>query len=167
MEEAYREYVTTSPSYHLLASARRGGARAGRRTARRRWARCIARTREFKAALRERLPRARPPRRPEHWLGRCVATSGAADLVKTTVGALALRRLGLRRREALVEREIVVEKAGVQTLTFITTFQLGDDAVDVTRCDALAEILDGHVLPGNQRQPLRRPTRSRRSTTAR
>src|SRR3954451_16062182 len=55
MEEAYREYVTTSPSYHLLASAdaavrtlaEEGEAALGT---------AIARTRELKAGLRAALP---------------------------------------------------------------------------------------------------------------
>src|SRR5919197_2829019 len=66
MEEAYREYVTTSPSYHLLAScdaavralAADGEAALGA---------CIERTRAFKAALRARLSEL-DHLDDEHWL---------------------------------------------------------------------------------------------------
>ena len=55
MEEAYREYVTTSPSYQLLASAdaavRALAARRGPRSGA-----AIARTERLKAALRVALP---------------------------------------------------------------------------------------------------------------
>ena len=55
--------------------------------------------------------------------------------------------------EALVERGIVIEKAGVQTITLITTFQLAPDAVaDTVR--ALHEILAGRELAGGAREPM-------------
>ena len=63
MEEAYREYVTTSPSYHLLASAdaavrtlaARGEDELGR---------AIERTLELKEVLHARVARPRPHGRP-------------------------------------------------------------------------------------------------------
>ena len=67
MEEAFREYVTTSPSYHLLASAD-AAVRSLAATGREALGACIGRTRGLKAQLRERLPAAAPPRRPR--LGR-------------------------------------------------------------------------------------------------
>jgi lysine decarboxylase len=150
MEEAYREYVTTSPSYHLLAScdaavralASDGEAALGA---------CIERTRAFKAALRERLSEL-DHLDDEHWMQAVQANVAGCDHIKTTIGLSRFDLSGYDVAEALVEREIVVEKAGVQTLTFITTFQIGDDAVTAT-VDALAEILDGRVLAGNARQP--------------
>ena len=51
--------------------------------------------------------------------------------------------------EALVERGIVVEKAGVNTVTLITTFQLEEAAVEAT-VGALEEILAGHELPDGE-----------------
>src|SRR3954451_4399583 len=84
MEEAYREYVTTSPSYHLLASAdaavrtlaARGEDELGS---------AIERTVELKEALPDRVPGLD---RREDTAG--VASHGdrigACDLVKTTVG---------------------------------------------------------------------------------
>src|SRR3954447_1379 len=56
LEEAYREYVTTSPSYGLLASAD-AAVRALAANGTEALGACIARTRELKAALHERLPR--------------------------------------------------------------------------------------------------------------
>jgi arginine decarboxylase len=150
MEEAYREYVTTSPSYHLLAScdaavralAADGEAALGA---------CIERTRTFKAALRERIHEL-DHLDDEHWLAAVRPNVGGCDRIKTTIGLSRFDLSGYDVAEALVERQIVVEKAGVQTLTFITTFQIADAAVPLT-VDALAEILDGHVLPGNARRP--------------
>src|SRR3954464_7619291 len=56
MEEAFREYVTTSPSYHLLASAD-ASVRALAANGEEALGACIERTRELKTLLRERLPR--------------------------------------------------------------------------------------------------------------
>jgi arginine decarboxylase len=150
MEEAYREYVTTSPSYHLLASCD-AAVRALAADGQAALGACIDRTRAFKAALRSRLSEL-DHLDDEHWMRAVRANVGGCDRIKTTIGLSRFDLSGYEVAEALVEREIVVEKAGVQTLTFITTFQLGDDAVDAT-VDALSEILDGHVLPGNKRQP--------------
>ena len=67
MEEAFREYVTTSPSYHLLASAD-AAVRSLAATGRDALGTCIGRTRAFKALLRERLPRLRHLDDPA-WVG--------------------------------------------------------------------------------------------------
>ena len=101
MEEAYREYVTTSPSYHLLGVAPTRRCARSRRRARRRSARAIARTaraqgRRCASALPDLdylddaglAARGRAP------------TSPGCDLVKTTVGLVALPAVGLRRRRA-------------------------------------------------------------------
>ena len=151
MEEAYREYVTTSPSYHLLASAdaavrtlaAQGESALGA---------AIARTRELKAQLRARLPDL------DHlddagWLASVAAHVAGDDLVKTTVG---LSRYGLSGYEvlkALVARGIVIEKGGVNTITLITTFQLAPEAVADT-VTALEDVLGGSVLPGGAREPM-------------
>ena len=55
MEEAYREYVTTSPSYHLLASAD-AAVRTLAARGRDELGRAIARTEELRAGLRAALP---------------------------------------------------------------------------------------------------------------
>ncbi|MDX6703919.1 MAG: arginine decarboxylase, partial [Baekduia sp.] len=72
-------------------------------------------------------------------------------LVKTTLGLSRFSLSGYDVADALVERGIVIEKAGVQTITLITTFQLGDTAVPDTVA-ALNAVLDGRQLPGNARQ---------------
>jgi arginine decarboxylase len=150
LEEAYREYVTTSPSYGLLASAD---------AAVRALAACgtdllgdsIARTGRLKAALRRALPDADLLDDPR-WLDAVARNVSGVDLVKTTLGLSRYALSGYQVAEALVERGIVIEKAGVSTITLITTFQLAEDAVDAT-VTALHDILDGRQLPGSGRQP--------------
>jgi arginine decarboxylase len=151
MEEAYREYVTTSPSYHLLASAdaavrtlaARGADELGR---------AIDRTRALKAALAQRLLDLDHLDDPV-WHAEHAGRVAACDLVKTTVGLSRYDLSGYDVAKALVERGIVIEKAGVHTITLITTFQLGPDAVPDT-VDALHDILAGHCLPGDAREPM-------------
>ncbi len=75
------------------------------------------------------------------------------DLVKTTVGLSRYGLSGYEVLEALVERGIVIEKAGVHTITLITTFQLAAEAVPDT-VTALEEVLGGSVLPGGAREPM-------------
>jgi lysine decarboxylase len=147
MEEAFREYVTTSPSYHLLASAD-AAVRSLAATGRDALGACIARTRAFKALLRERLPRLHHLDDPA-WVGRHYAHVAGCDKVKTTVALSGYALSGFAVSEALVERGIVVEKAGVNTVTFITTFQLEEAAIDATIA-ALEEILHGRELPDGE-----------------
>jgi lysine decarboxylase len=151
MEEAYREYVTTSPSYHLLASAdaavrtlaARGEDELGR---------AIERTVELKEALHARIPDLDRMDDPA-WIAGHGDRIGGCDLVKTTVGLSRYALSGYDVAKALVARGIVIEKAGLHTITLITTFQLGPDAVPET-VDALHDILAGHCLPGGAREPM-------------
>ncbi len=151
LEEAYREYVTTSPSYHLLASAdaavrtlaARGLDELGR---------AIERTDELKAALHARVPDLDRMDDPA-WIASQGDRIGGCDQVKTTVGLSRYDLTGYEVAQALVERGVVIEKAGVHTITLITTFQLGPDAVRDT-VDALAGILEGHCLPGDARETM-------------
>jgi arginine decarboxylase len=153
MEEAFREYVTTSPSYHLLASAD-AAVRSLAANGREALGRCIERTRELKAELRERLPLLVHLDEPGNGSTRFPAEHVAdADLVKTTVALTAYEPSGFAVSQALVERGIVIEKAGINTLTFITTFQLEPAAVaDTVR--ALEEVLAGSARPGGESRPL-------------
>jgi arginine decarboxylase len=151
MEEAYREYVTTSPSYHLLASAD-AAVRTLVAQGEEALGRAIERTEELKAGLRAGLPDLDWMDDPS-WLASVRAHAPGWDLVKTTVG---LSRYGLSGYEvarALVDRGIVIEKAGVQTITLIATFQLRPEAVPET-VSALVDILGGAVLPGGRREPM-------------
>ena len=156
---------------HDLALAttcwRRPTRRCGRwrRTARRRSGARSSAPSALKAGLRVALPRPRLPRR------RALAARGArprraaCDLVKTTIGLSRYRLSGYEVAEALVERGIVIEKAGVQTITLITTFQLGPTRPCRTRWRALA---DDAGRAGAARRRARagcRATRSRPSTT--
>ena len=158
MEEAYREYVTTSPSYHLLASAD-AAVRTLVAQGEQALGESIARTRELKAALRERLPDLDFLDDPQ-WLAEVSDHAAGMDLVKTTLGLARYEMSGYDVASALVERAVVIEKAGVNTLTLITTFQLGADAVEVT-VEALAEILGACVRPaGARRVPPANPFRA-------
>jgi arginine decarboxylase len=144
MEEAFREYVTTSPSYHLLASAD-AAVRALAADGRRALGGCLERTAALKEGLRARLPRL------AHLDdAACVAEDKAhvagVDGVKTTVALSGYGIAGFAVAEALVEHGIVVEKAGINTLTLITTFQLEAAAVEAT-LTALEAVLAGTELP--------------------
>jgi arginine decarboxylase len=151
MEEAYREYVTTSPSYHLLASAD-AAVRTLAAEGEEALGAAIARTRDLKGQLRERLPDLDFLDDPA-WLDSVGTHVAGHDPIKTTVGISRFGLSGYDVAQALVERHIVIEKAGVHTITLITTFQLGADAVGET-VEALVEILAPRVLPGGAREPM-------------
>ena len=149
MEEAYREYVTTSPSYHLLASAD-AAVRTLAAHGTEALGTAIARTRELKAGLRERLPDLDFLDDPR-WLEEVADHAAGVDLTKTTLGLARYRLSGYEVAEALVARDIVIEKAGVNTLTLITTFQLAPAAVQET-LTAFTDVLAGEVRPGGERR---------------
>ncbi|MEA2227993.1 MAG: arginine decarboxylase, partial [Solirubrobacteraceae bacterium] len=151
MEEAYREYVTTSPSYHLLASAD-AAVRTLAAQGEDALGRAIGRTRALKAGLRERLADL-DWMDDADWLRSVRAHAPGCDLVKTTVGLSRYGMSGYDVAKALVERGIVIEKAGVHTITLITTFQLREEAVAET-VEALADILGARVLPDGARGPM-------------
>ena len=74
------------------------------------------------------------------WLARRPTTSRAPTWSRRRSALVALRAVGLRRSpQALVERGIVIEKAGVNTITLITTFQLGPTARSRRRSRALGD----------------------------
>ena len=125
MEEAYREYVTTSPSYHLLASAD-AAVRTLAAQGEEALGRAIERTDALKAGLRGALPDL-DWMDDAAWLRSVRAHAPGWDLVKTTIGLSRYRLSGYEVARALVERGIVIEKAGVQTITLIATFQLVRD----------------------------------------
>ncbi|HEU4974468.1 MAG TPA: hypothetical protein VFT50_05220 [Baekduia sp.] len=151
LEEAYREYVTTSPSYGLLASAD-AAVRALAAEGEQLLGVAIERTNELKAALRRRLPELDHLDDPR-WLDAVRHHVAGGDLIKTTMGLSRYGLSGFEVAEELVQRGIVIEKAGVQTITLITTFQLRDDAVEDT-VEALVDVLGGHELPGHGHQPM-------------
>ena len=158
MEEAYREYVTTSPSYHLLASAD-AAVRTLVAEGEEALGTAIRRTSELKDALRERLPDLELLDDPA-WLTRMTDHVSGTDLVKTTVGLARYDLSGYDVVQALIERGIVIEKAGVNTLTLITTFQLGPTAVEETVA-ALVDVLGPRVRPdGARRSPPANPFRA-------
>jgi arginine decarboxylase len=151
MEEAYREYVTTSPSYHLLASAD-----AAVRTLAAVGEEALGRAIRLAESLKDGLRAALPDldwMDDASWLASVRAHAPAWDLVKTTIGLSRYSLSGYEVARALVDRGIVIEKAGTQTITLIATFQLAESAVDDTVA-ALVEILSGCVLEGAARQPM-------------
>jgi len=150
MEEAYREYVTTSPSYHLLASAD-AAVRTLAAHGEQALGQAIARTRELKRGLRAALP---DLEFLEDALGAgdYAGHVGGDDLVKTTVGLARYALSGFEVAERLAERGVVIEKAGIHTLTLITTFQLGPSAVDDTVA-ALRDVLVPHRCADGRREP--------------
>jgi lysine decarboxylase len=155
MEEAYREYVTTSPSYHLLASAdaavrslvAQGEVALGA---------CIARTGQLKRAVLDALPELDSADDPG-WLAGHAEHVAGHDPVKSTFGLGRYALSGFAVGEELVRRGIVIEKAGIDTITLITTFALARDerAVPETAA-ALAEILGPSLLPAGVRKPVPR-----------
>src|SRR3954468_7801911 len=151
MEEAYREYVTTSPSYHLLASAD-AAVRTLAAVGEEALGRAIRMAESLKAGLRAALPDL-DWMDDAAWLASVRAHAPAWDLVKTTIGLSRYSLSGHEVARALVDRGIVIEKAGVQTITLIATFQLSDAAVADTVA-ALVEILGPCVLEGGERQPM-------------
>src|SRR3954451_23568278 len=151
MEEAYREYVTTSPSYHLLGSAD-AAVRTLAALGERALGATITRTRDPQRALREHLPDLDPLDEPS-WLDERADHVAGHDLVKTTVGLTRYDLSGYDVAEALVRRRVIIERAGVNTITLITTFQLADEAIPDT-VDALVDILGDKVLPDGGRRPV-------------
>jgi lysine decarboxylase len=87
------------------------------------------------------------------WLASVRDHAAGCDLIKTTIGLSRYALSGFEVARALVERGVVIEKAGVQTITLITTFQLTDSAVPDT-VDALAGVLGAEVLAGGAREPM-------------
>jgi arginine decarboxylase len=148
MEEAYREYVTTSPSYHLLASAD-AAVRTLVAQGEEALGRAIERTESLKAGLRASLPDL-DWMDDAAWLASVRSHAPAWDLVKTTIGLSRYSLSGYEVARALVERGIVIEKAGVHTITLIATFQLRPEAVSETIA-ALVDILSAAVLPDGAR----------------
>ena len=94
---------------------------------------CVQSTHELKAGLRARLPDL-DRMDDAGWLRSVRAHAPGWDLVKTTIGLSRYRLAGYEVARAPVDQGVVVEKAGVQTITL--TFQLADQ-----------------VLPGGARGP--------------
>lgn len=151
MEEAFREYVTTSPSYHLLASAD-AAVRALATDGREALGACLERMARFSTLLGERLPLLEHLGEPA-WREDFAEHVGGIDATRLTVALPRYDVAGFAVAQSLVERDIVIEKAGIDTLTFISTFQLGDAAVPETVA-ALEAVLDGRELPDGERKPV-------------
>ena len=94
------------------------------------------------------------------WLTRMTDHVEGTDLVKTTVGLARYELSGYDVAQALIERGIVVEKAGVNTLTLITTFQLRPRPW-TRRSRRSSTILGPRVRPdGARRRPPANPFRA-------
>jgi arginine decarboxylase len=144
MERAYREYITTSPSYHLVGSAD-AAIRALRATGRQALDHAIRVTTRFRRQLRRRVPKLQIL--DGAWRARHRSHVKGHDPIRTTCGLSNYGCTGFYVSDELAKRGIIVEKSGLNTITFITTFQLHDDAVPAT-VDALAEILSRKTARG-------------------
>jgi len=148
MWEAYRGYVTTSPSYHLMASLDAARAHMVER-GREEIDRLIRLSERFRGTLRESLPRLGVL--DSDYLERWAEHVGGVDLTKTLLSLTSYRVTGFWLDEELQRRfRVVPETANYNSLLFIATFQLPEDAVEVT-VDALESLLTGAEAPGGKR----------------
>jgi arginine decarboxylase len=133
------QLASTSPSFPLLASAGEAVRGLASQCGEDQLGRCIRRARELRVRLRSALPALRFIDDP----GREAAMRTVEyDPLKLTLGFHAYRSSGFEVQRALNERGIVVEKAGLATVTLLVTLQLPDRAEE-TLTDALLEILAG------------------------
>ena len=148
MWEAYRGYVTTSPSYHMMASL--DAARAylevhGRREVER----IIRLSGEFREELRARLPDLKIM--DEEALDPWKEYVGGLDLTKTQVALTKYGVTGFQLDLELQEKfKVVPDTANYNSLLFITTFQLPESAVERT-VSALEKALGGRKLEGEKK----------------
>src|SRR3954462_10558852 len=151
LEEAYREYVTTSPSYHLLASADAAVRTLAARGEDER-VRAIERTVELNDAPHARIPDLDRMDDPA-WIASHGDRIGGCDLVKTTVGLSRYGLSGYDVAQALVARGIVIEKAGLHPIPPIPPSQPGPGA-GTGRATALPATPAAHCLPGDAGEPM-------------
>ncbi len=140
MYAAFREYVTTSPSYHLLASLdavtaymERNGKKAVNDM--------LKKAHKLKDLLGERvIP---PMRMMDDSLELDLVKNyiSGYDEAKTVIALTKFRETGFEIAKILAKKyKIVVEKSGLNTLLFLATFQIGDEDVDKT-VDAVQRIM--------------------------
>lgn len=144
IDQAYRELVTTSPSFSLLASIESavlmldqyGEELLGE---------TIERATELLTHVVERLPRIRPFPSPE-WLTTRREQVAAVDPVKVTFGLSGYEATGFEVRDALLAQDVVVEKAAINTVTFLVPFQIKDRAIG-RAVRAIGDFLEERELP--------------------
>ncbi|MDK2465237.1 MAG: decarboxylase, partial [Candidatus Korarchaeota archaeon] len=154
MWEAYRGYVTTSPSYHMLASldaARAYLVEKGREEL----DRIIRLSEKFRERLREKIPRLRLL--DDESLERWSEHIGGVDLTKTLIALTEYNVTGFWLDEELQRGfKIVPETANYNSLLFITTFQLPEVAVDAT-VEAIDNLLKGKEIQSGKKTLLKPP----------
>ncbi|MCD6276502.1 MAG: aminotransferase class I/II-fold pyridoxal phosphate-dependent enzyme [Thermoplasmata archaeon] len=140
MLAAFREYVTTSPSYHLLASLDAVTAymeRNGKRTVED----MLKKSQHLKDLLGEKVI---PPMRimdDSLELDLVRDYISGYDRAKTVVALTKFRETGFEVASILAKKyRIVVEKGGLNTLLFLTTFQIKEEDVDKT-AEAMVKIM--------------------------
>lgn len=153
MGEAYREYVTTSPSYHLIGSID-ASLRLLDEKGPEYLTMSIERSRALREALATRLPGLRI-------LGvtdlQQYATSKHLDAIKTTLGLSSYQVSGFALAKELANRDVIVERAGLNSIVLVTTFQLEDDAVEHA-VEAISQSLEGkEVAKGKKKNLPRNP----------
>ena len=156
MWEAYRGYVTTSPSYHMMASLDAARAYMEERGSQE-IDRIIHLSEDFREKLRERLPRLKVL--DDDYLERWGEHIGGRDLTKTLIALTEYDVTGFQLDEELQRRfKVVPETANYNSLLFITTFQLPERAVDAT-VDALEQTLKGKEIPPAKKRLFSPPLR--------
>ncbi|QIP84665.1 decarboxylase [Streptomyces sp. Tu 2975] len=148
MEEAYREYVTTSPSYHLL-----GSVDAALRLLDERGPRylgiSIELSESLRAGLAQNLPRLEILRLTDDESLFDYSCIGI-DPTKTTLGLSAYDVSGFELAQTLADNGVIVERAGLNSVVLVTTFQLHDGAVD-RAVNAITNALRGKEIKGTKR----------------
>lgn len=150
LERANAEYATTSPSFHLIASAD-AAIRALAVDGHDALGRAIRFTTALKTMIRERLP-AVGLLDDKVRAGGSAATVAGIDPIKATLSLSRFDVSGFEVADALRQRGVVVEKAGPNTVTLIATFRLSPEAVWDTLA-ALVDVLEPQALPGDTRTP--------------
>jgi arginine decarboxylase len=127
MGEAYREYVTTSPSYHLL-----GSVDASLRFLADRGPGYLETSIERSELLRNELARRVPGldilRLTDGDSLYAYSCSGI-DPTKTTLGLSRYGLSGFELAKMLADKGVIVERAGPNSILLVTTFQLPEEAV--------------------------------------
>lgn len=148
MEEAYREYVTTSPSYHLL-----GSIDAALRLLDERGSRYLEVSIERSESLRAGLARNLPHLEilgltDDDSLFKYSCTG--IDPTKTTLGLSGYGISGFTLAKTLAKKGVIVERVSPNSVVLVTTFQLHEGAVD-RAVTAITNVLRGEELKGEKK----------------
>ena len=147
MWEAYRGYVTSSPSYHLLASLDAARACLEER-GREHVSRVIRLAGELRDSLRSEVPGLMilDDDSVERW--REHVSGWDRSKVLASLSEFAVTGFEVER-ELQVRHRVVADTASFNSVLFIATFQLGEEAVEPT-VRAVSEVLEGRRISGRK-----------------